>query len=159
MELLNGCIIPYRQRRSYLYTILCFYHTFIILFLPGDFHAIASLHLQKSAIRLISQAPYRVHTEPLFKNLNILKISDLLYLKALKFYYRYIKIELPMYFTNMFSTPIHILPDIEMLLIMQHLIIPLQRNVFITFLPCLTILHQILQIKFLLILMVDSLAM
>ena len=59
--------------------------------------------LQKSAIRLMCSATFRAHTEPLFKKLKILKVSDLLYLKALKFYFRYTKNDLPRYFTNMFS--------------------------------------------------------
>ena len=59
--------------------------------------------LQKRVIRLICQARYIAHTDPLFKKLNILKVDDLLHLKALKFYFRYTKNDLPDYFQNMFS--------------------------------------------------------
>ena len=60
--------------------------------------------LQKKAVRLISNAHFLAHTEPLFKNLNLLKMQDLLQLKALKFFYKYSKLQLPAHFDNMFST-------------------------------------------------------
>ena len=57
------------------------------------------------AIRLISHARYISHTDPLFKKLCILKVEDLLQLKALRFYFRYTRDDLPKYFQNMFSVP------------------------------------------------------
>ena len=82
------------------------------LFLPHIYYSILAWgyscdrisKLQKTAIRLICSTQFHAHTEPLFKELNILKISDLMHLKALKFYYRYTKNEVPGYFNNMFST-------------------------------------------------------
>ena len=59
--------------------------------------------LQKKVIRLICNARYNAHTDSLFKQLNILKVHDILQLKALKFYYRYTKCEVPSYFDNMFE--------------------------------------------------------
>ena len=50
--------------------------------------------LQKKAIRLITCSRFYAHTEPLFKKLKLLKVKDLLHLKALKFYYRYNKNQL-----------------------------------------------------------------
>ena len=38
--------------------------------------------LQKKAVRLICNTNFYAHTEPLFKQLNILKVHDILYLKA-----------------------------------------------------------------------------
>ena len=51
----------------------------------------------------MSNSSYLAHTDPLFKNLGILKLQDILKLKALKFYYRYTKMEVPDYFQNMFQ--------------------------------------------------------
>ena len=59
---------------------------------------------QKRAIRLISSANFLAHTEPLFKELNTLKVSDIMRVRALKFYFRYVHKELPKYFTNFFAT-------------------------------------------------------
>ena len=59
--------------------------------------------LQKKAVRLICNTHFLAHTEPLFKRLSILKVRDILRLKALKFYYRYSNSQLPGYFENMFQ--------------------------------------------------------
>ena len=60
--------------------------------------------LQKQAIRLICSANFIAHTEPLFKQLNTLKVNDIMKVRALKFYFRYIQAEVPQYFRNMFAT-------------------------------------------------------
>ncbi len=44
--------------------------------------------LQKK-IRIICISKYNAYTEPLFKSLNLLKVSDILQLQLLKFYYKY----------------------------------------------------------------------
>ena len=62
------------------------------------------LKLQKTAIRLLCHTHFYAHTEPLFKKLNVLRVSDLFKQKALNFYYRYCKNELPGYFRDMFAT-------------------------------------------------------
>ena len=54
--------------------------------------------LQKRIIRTIACSKYNVHTDPLFKRVNVLKISDVFKLNALKFYYKYTNNELPSYF-------------------------------------------------------------
>ena len=51
--------------------------------------------LQKKAIRMISLAKYNAHTEPLFKTLNLLKINDIFTSSQLKFYYKFLKNDLP----------------------------------------------------------------
>ena len=43
--------------------------------------------LQKKSIRLITGSEYLANSEPLFKELELLKIEDLYKLKILKFYY------------------------------------------------------------------------
>ena len=37
--------------------------------------------LQKRAIRNIEKTPYRAHTEPIFKSLNLIKVEDMYYFK------------------------------------------------------------------------------
>ena len=53
---------------------------------------------QKKAIRLITRSRYNAHTDPLFKKLNILKVSDLLTVQEWKFYYKLVHKKLPLYF-------------------------------------------------------------
>ena len=59
--------------------------------------------LQKRAMRIITNSKYNAHTEPLFKALNLLKINDIFRLNAIKFYYKYTKGTLPLYFCNLFT--------------------------------------------------------
>ena len=59
--------------------------------------------MQKRAIRIISCSKYNSHTDPLFKNLNPLKLKDLFELNVLKLYYKYKEIILPFYISNIFS--------------------------------------------------------
>ena len=54
--------------------------------------------LQKLSIRLIIGSEYLVHSEPLFKELELLKIDNLHKLKILKFYYNVSHGLLPSYF-------------------------------------------------------------
>ena len=46
--------------------------------------------LQKKATRIITCSRYNAHTEPLFKTVKLLKFSDLLKLRELNFYYKFI---------------------------------------------------------------------
>jgi hypothetical protein len=59
--------------------------------------------LQKKAIRVISKAKYNAHTEPLFKNLNLLKCTDLCLQHELKFCYNLEKNILPVCFYSFFT--------------------------------------------------------
>ena len=54
--------------------------------------------LQKRAIRNISKSDFRAHTEPLFKQHNILKVHDIHYMAILKFYSKLINDNLPNYY-------------------------------------------------------------
>ena len=54
--------------------------------------------LQKRLIRVVTCSKYNAHTDPLFKNTQILKLQDLLDLNALKFYYRYLHGNVPTFF-------------------------------------------------------------
>ena len=61
--------------------------------------------LQKKAIRIISNVGYRDHTEPQFKNLNILKLENIYKTTLLKFYFNYCHKLLPSYFNCLELTP------------------------------------------------------
>ena len=54
--------------------------------------------LQKWLIRIISRSKYNAHTELLLKQLELLKLPDLLELSALKFYFKYLHGSLPRLF-------------------------------------------------------------
>lgn len=54
--------------------------------------------LQKKSVRIIVNAKYNSHTDPIFKNLSLLKISDLCALQELKFVYKLKNQILPNYF-------------------------------------------------------------
>ena len=59
--------------------------------------------LQKKAIRTICNSKYNSHTEPLFKDLQLLKVQDLLKLNEFKFYYKLKNELLPSYMRQMFT--------------------------------------------------------
>ena len=54
----------------------------------------------QKAIRILTGSKYNAHTEPLFKQLNLLKISDICKLQEIIFYYKLINNKLPLYFNT-----------------------------------------------------------
>ncbi len=56
---------------------------------------------KKNILRIICISKYNAHTEPLFKSLNLLKVSDILQLQLLKFYYKYKNRTLPYYLAQL----------------------------------------------------------
>jgi len=54
--------------------------------------------LQKSAVRTITNSKYNAHTTPIFKNLKLLKLTDICALQDYKFCYKYENLLLPKYF-------------------------------------------------------------
>ena len=54
--------------------------------------------IQKRAVRILTASKYNSHTEPLFKQTNILKVSDICTLNEIKLYYKLINKQLPQYF-------------------------------------------------------------
>ena len=59
------------------------------------------LKLQKKATRIITLSKYNAHTEPLFKYLKLIKVTDIKRVQELKFYYKYKHNKLPGYFLSM----------------------------------------------------------
>ena len=58
------------------------------------------LKLQKKAVRIITKSHFLAHTEPLFKDLKILNITDLHSCLQMKFLYKFFHSELPNYFLH-----------------------------------------------------------
>ncbi len=46
-------------------------------------------NFKKKSVRIISLRKYNARTEPMFKQLQLLKITDIYILNELKFYYKY----------------------------------------------------------------------
>jgi hypothetical protein len=57
--------------------------------------------LQKRAVRIITLSKYNSHTEPIFKQLNLLRIEDIYKQQLLKFYHKLKNDQLPEYFKHM----------------------------------------------------------
>ena len=57
--------------------------------------------LQKKCLRIITFSKMFAHCDPIFKNLRLLKTEDIFKIKQLKFYYKYRKNNLPLYFQNL----------------------------------------------------------
>ena len=64
------------------------------------YKCIRLVKLQKRLIRIVMLAKYTAHTDPLFKQAAILKISDMFRINALKFYYKHQHRKLSNYFYN-----------------------------------------------------------
>ena len=61
------------------------------------------LKLQKKAVRVISNAKYNAHTDPIFRQLGLLKINHVFDKQCLKLYHKICNNEAPAYFESMFS--------------------------------------------------------
>ena len=61
------------------------------------------IKLQKRAIMVVSNSKYNSHTEPLFKKLKLLKLTDIFNCQQIKFYHKYLNNKLPEYFTDIFT--------------------------------------------------------
>ena len=60
------------------------------------------IKLQKKALRIICKTKYNAHTDPLFKQLQTLKLSDIFNIQCMKFYYNHENNLLPKYFTHIY---------------------------------------------------------
>ena len=61
------------------------------------------LKLQKRALRIMTNSRYNAHTEPLFKQLYLLKVKDIFDVQCMKFWYKFVNKKLPNYFRDMFK--------------------------------------------------------
>ena len=51
----------------------------------------------QKAVRAITRSKYNAHSEPIFKELNLLKVEDIYKMQHLKFFYKYVNNKLPEY--------------------------------------------------------------
>ena len=51
----------------------------------------------------MTNSKYNAHTEPLFKELHLLKVKDIFDVQCLKFWYKFVNKKLPNYFRDMFK--------------------------------------------------------
>lgn len=68
------------------------------------FHISTVTVLQKQAIRAVSKATYRAHTNILFKNLNILPFQSLIKYNRMSFMFDFVNLNLPSSFDNTWLT-------------------------------------------------------
>ena len=59
--------------------------------------------LQKRALRIMTNSRYNAHTEPLFKQLHLLKVKDIFDVQCMKFRYKFVNKKIPNYFCDMFK--------------------------------------------------------
>ena len=59
--------------------------------------------LQKKALRIITKSKFNSHTEPLFRELSMLKVEHIFQMQCLKLYYNVINERTPDFFSNMFK--------------------------------------------------------
>ena len=59
--------------------------------------------LKKRALRIMTNSGCNAHTEPLFKELHLLKVQDIIDVQCLQFCYKFMNKKLPNYFRNMFK--------------------------------------------------------
>ena len=57
--------------------------------------------IQKKAIRCLADAKYNAHTNPLFKELKLLKVQDIHKLQQIKLYYKFINNTVPTFIQNL----------------------------------------------------------
>ncbi len=89
-----------KQAKLYIYNSLILPHLNIGILACGN-QCNRIFKLQKKVIHVICISNYNAHTEPLFQSLNLLKVSDILQLQLLKFYYQYINRMLPYYLAQL----------------------------------------------------------
>ena len=85
--------------------LLTIYNTLIIPhlnygILTWGFNSDRIMKIQKKAVRSITSSKYNAHTEPIFKTLKLLKINDIFKCQTLKFCYKLINGNLPVYFNQ-----------------------------------------------------------
>ena len=99
----NKNLIPLESRLHIYSSLILSYINFGIL--SWGYQCERIIKLQKRVIRIVSLSKYNAHSEPILKDLNLLKVTDILQLQVLKFYYKFKNQMLPTYFQNLPFTP------------------------------------------------------
>jgi len=102
------------------------FHCHIVFCLPiwsctsqGNLNLITKL--QKMAIRIVNKSKYNDHTEPIFKNLNVLPLDSLIFYFNLQIMFRFKNNLLPASFENLWESNVqHRAGDFEITLRNQH---------------------------------------
>ncbi len=98
-------------------TLICLYNALFLSFLQYGITVWGStcttyidpiFKLQKKVVRAISFEPYNSHSSPIFKDLKILKLSDIFHLKLLTFVYESIHKMSPSCFHNLFCLSLYV---------------------------------------------------
>ena len=86
---------------------------------------------KKQAVRIITLSKYDAHAAPIYKELKLLKVSDIYKLQELKFYHKLINKQLPEYSYNIpYTNTFEIQKKVAYLC--QEIIMFLQTNVLYT---------------------------
>ena len=95
-------IYPHRVLLTLYNTLILPYFNYCILSWGSTLRENHHLHLlQKKAIRIITNSNYIAHTEPLLKELRLLKVTCMFPLAIWKFYFKLMNNQLPLYFEFM----------------------------------------------------------
>jgi len=97
-------ILPTESLRTLYYSLINSHFSYGILAWGNAERSIirSSFMMQKRAIRIINNAPYNGHTEPLFKKSRILKLYDLYEYQCIMFMFDYLSLNLPKSFEGVF---------------------------------------------------------
>ena len=68
-----------------------------------DFEWNRIFKLQKRALRIMTNSKYNAHTEPLFKELEMLKVKNIFDVQCMKFWYKFVNKSLLEYFGTVFT--------------------------------------------------------
>ena len=98
-------ILPVAALRSIYFALIHIHLSYGILAWGNSTSVNKLFKLQKRAVRIIMHMPYRAHTDPLFKSLNILKIHDLYKLQVSLFAHDYVNNRLPNSFHQFYPNP------------------------------------------------------
>ena len=98
-------ILPFESLRTLYYSLIQSHLSYgIIVWGNADKSVVKSTFLlQKRAIRVINNALYNRHTDPLFRSSRILKLDDLFEYQSVIFMTDYMHDKLPLSFKNMFT--------------------------------------------------------
>ena len=93
--------LPFSALRLMYQSLVNCHLQFCILAWRYEYHGI--YNLQKKALRIMTGIKYNAHTEPLFKQLSIMKLDDSFSLHYLKFNHKFNQNFLPKCFANIFT--------------------------------------------------------
>ena len=84
-----------------LYNYLILHHMTFCLLARSDHKKKRFLCCRKNILRIIAFSKPLPHSEPLLKQLSMIKFNDMVKIQQVKFYYRYLNAKLPSYFLTL----------------------------------------------------------